>query len=131
MNKSALLDYAKKVKQGNDLKSRRIVARVAGTTFDGRQEKISLLTNDTPVRLERDRRNEHDFYAVKVMAFLNEQWEHIGFLPSKMSKRIAKSLDTGNPLTVGIYKVKGGMESSHTGEMLNWGLDVFVEGQML
>lgn len=130
MNKSSLLNYANKVKSGTDLKPRRIVARVAGTTFDGRQDKLRLLDNSTSIKLERDRRNQYDFYAVKVLAMINGSWEHVGFLPATMSKRIAKSLDTGNFLTCGVHKVKGGMESS-SGEILNFGLEVYIEGQML
>lgn len=132
VKKSSLLDYAAKLKEAAELKQRRIIARVAGVTFEGRQELLKQVKDDTPIRLERDRRNEYDFYAVKVMAELNQVWEHVGFLPATMSKRVAKSLDDGLRLDAGVHKVKGGfeVERDDSVEELNYGLDIFIEGQL-
>lgn len=137
VKKSSLLAYANKVKGGTDLKPRKIIARIAGVTFEGRQEKIAHIKSDTQIKLERDRRNEYDFYAVKVLALLNGTWEHVGFLPKTMSRNISKSLDEGVALNPSVHKVKGGysvpastMGDEYT-EKLNYGLDICIEGLML
>ena len=132
LKKTSLLDYAARLKDGAVLTQRRITARVAGVTFEGRQELLKKVNSDTPIKLERDRRNEFDFYAVKVMALLGDKWEHVGFLPKAMSKKMAKSLDDGLTLTAGVEKVKGGYEigDGEKSMELNYGLDIFVEGMM-
>jgi hypothetical protein len=130
IRKANLLDYAARLKDKD--KPRKIVARVAGVTFEGRQELLKKIKPDTPIRLERDRRNEHDFYAVKVLAEISGTWEHVGFLPSTMSKRVAKPLDDGLTLKSGVHKLKGGDVENDDGSIseLNYGLDIYVEGQM-
>ncbi len=127
--KSKLLDYANKVKSGSSFTERRIIARVVGVSFEGRQEKIASLLKDTPIRLERDRRNTYDFYAVKVMANINSIWEQVGFLPQAMSKKISESLDSGETLSVSIYKIKDAF-TTDKGEQSYMGLDICIEGQI-
>jgi hypothetical protein len=80
--------------------------------------------------LERDRRNEYDFYAVKVMALVDDQWQHIGFIPKTMSKKLSNSLDQGAELKCSVNKLKGGMVSEVNNEKLNFGLDITIEGKM-
>jgi len=130
MKKSALLDYANRLKNDTKLTPRRIVARVAGVTFEGRQEKLCKIVPDTKIRLERDRRNDFDFYAVRVLAYIDSGWEHVGFVPATMSRRISESLDQGVTLMVGVHKVKGGY-TTEDGTKLSFGLDIWIEGQLL
>lgn len=85
-----------------------MVCKVSGVTFDNRQEVLSRLLDDTPVRLVRDRRNEHDFYAVRVEAFIDAKWCDVGFVPSSINKNIASSLDAGILLEAKVWKRVGG-----------------------
>ncbi len=130
IKKSSLTDYAARMKQKVELTQRRIIARVAGVTFEERQDLLKKVTDKTPIKLERDRRNEYDFNAIKVLAEIDGEWAHVGFLPKTMSKNVAKSLDDGLKLEAGVHKVKGGFKMNDSDELLNYGLDIFVEGQM-
>lgn len=125
MDKQQLKNYAQRVKEETSGLDRRIRARVAGVTFEGRQEHLAKLSEDTEVRLERDRRNPYDFHAVKVMAHLGE-WIHVGFIPRPMSRLIANSLDAGEGLNATVARIKGGFESEYTGEQLSYGLEIDI-----
>lgn len=130
MDKSILLKYAAQIKSSSDLSERKIVARVVGVTFEERQQLLDKITPETSMMLERDRRNEYDFYAVKVMALVDDQWQHIGFIPKTMSKKLSNSLDQGAELKCSVNKLKGGMVSEVNNEKLNFGLDITIEGKM-
>ncbi len=133
IKKTSLADYAARMKSETVLTERRIIARVAGVTFEGRQELLGKVTEKTEIKLERDRRNEYDFNAVKVLALLDGAWAHVGFLPAAMSKNVAKSLDDDQELKAGVHKLKGGFTIGNPEEgteVANYGLDIFVEGKM-
>ena len=76
MDYNNLRNYAEHVRSEDNGLDRRIIARLAGVTFEGRQKMLAKMDNRTPVRLERDRRNEYDFHAVKVMAKIKNRWHH-------------------------------------------------------
>ena len=126
MDKRKLKHYAAKVKLENGGLDRRLVARVAGVTFEGRQDVIAQVEKQTPVRLVRDRRNEHDFYAVEVQVNLDGEWRQAGFIPNPMCRMISKNLDNGTKLGASVHRVTGGMVSEFTGENLNYGLEINV-----
>lgn len=131
VDSSKLKNYAATLKQGKKKTiDRNITARVAGVTFEGRQELISKMTVDTPVKLERDRRNEYDSYAVKVMALIEDSWQSVGFVPKKMSRTISFSLDNGVTLVASVKNVKGGMVNQETGEKFNYGLDISITPEL-
>jgi hypothetical protein len=126
MNKDKLKHYASRVKTEALGLDRRVLARVAGVTFEGRQKWLEEITLDTEVCLERDRRNPYDFNAVKVLAHLNGDWQHVGFIPSTMSKLISTSLDNGVELDAIVHRRTGGMVNEHTGEQFNYGLELKI-----
>jgi hypothetical protein len=126
MNKNRLKHYASKVKSDAYGLDRIIHARIAGVTFDGRQEKVAKLLPTTQLKLERDRRNEYDFHAVAVMAELGGSWEHVGFIPRAMSKLISRSLDNGVELVATMHRLTGGMLNEETGENLHFGLEIKI-----
>jgi hypothetical protein len=126
MDYNNLRNYADRVKSEDNGLDRRIIARLAGVTFEGRQKLLAKMNRNTPVRLERDRRNEYDFYAVQVMAKLKNKWHHVGFIPRTMSKLIAKGLDKGNLLSAEVHRVTGGMTDDYSGEQLNYGLEIRI-----
>jgi hypothetical protein len=127
MNKERLKHYASKVKSDAYGLDRTIIARIAGVTFEGRQELLKAMCQTTEVYLERDRRNKFDFYAVKVMAKLGPgEDSHVGFIPGAMSKLISKSLDNGVNLDTKVSRITGGMENAETGERLHFGLEIKI-----
>ena len=126
MDKHRLKHYAEKVKLESTGLDRRIVARVAGVTFEGRQDVVSEVGEETPVKLVRDRRNEHDFYAVEVHVKLGGKWKQAGFIPNPMCRLVSRSLDNGVKLQASVHRRTGGMVSDFTGEPLNYGLEINV-----
>lgn len=85
-----------------------MVCKVSGVTFDGRQKFLAEVEKDTPLRLVRDRRNEHDFYAVSIYAFIDGAWRDIGFLPKEVNKDIALALDSGIQTGAQVWRKVGG-----------------------
>lgn len=126
MNKDKLRHYAGQVKRDALGLDREVLARVAGVTFEGRQDHLASMDTHTEVKLERDRRNEYDFNAVKVLAAVKGEWEHVGFIPSTMSKLISKSLDNGVQLLASVHRISGGMVDAQTGNNLNFGLEIKI-----
>lgn len=94
-------------------------ARVAGVSFDGRQELIAQLTGREPCRLEPEPENKFDpnAIAVKVSRQINAEQEsgpgsdrviwHIGYLPKEIAAQVAPHLD-GEPLMCKIAEITGG-----------------------
>ncbi len=66
--------------------------KVAGVTFEGRQEIIAVLTSEEPLRLVREPGNVFDPQAVAVMSTHGQ----VGYLNRELAMRIAPVLD-GNP----------------------------------
>jgi hypothetical protein len=126
MDTKRIKQYAEKVRQDSLGLNRRVVARVVGVTFEGRQEVLAEMDSKTPVRLERDRRNKYDFHAVKVMACLNGKWVQAGFIPRRMSSLISRSLDNGVALSAKVHRLTGGFYCEVKEEMANHGLEIAV-----
>jgi hypothetical protein len=119
--------FADKIVSQADVLDRDLIAKVAGVTFDGRQELLSRLTKESAVSLERDRRNPHDFYAIKVLALIDDSWYHVGFLPRKMAKLVSTSLDKGIDFVSFVHRITGGVYSEYKKENLNYGLEVKIK----
>lgn len=126
MDLNKLKLYAANLKKSEKylVDGKNIVAKVVGVTFGSRQSLLESVSMETPVRLERDRRNQHDFYAVKVMAEIDSVWEHVGFISRHMSKKISKMLDDGIDVKASVHSIVGGQTSEHSGEKLNRGLRI-------
>lgn len=92
-----------------------LVAKVTGVTFDGRQENLKRVDENTELKLERDRRNPHDFHAIKVMALIGNEWKELGFVPASMNKQVAQAMDNGSSFKVGLWKLVGGEGDFHIG----------------
>jgi hypothetical protein len=128
MDMNALKNYANGINEEEKAISRTIVAKVVGVTFEGRQEILSSMTEETPVCLERDRRNTFDPFAVKVMAEVEGELVQVGFLPKAMAKKVSKQLDSGDSFSCEINKLIGGTSISTEEEevFLNYGLEILV-----
>ena len=119
-------NYAEAVKlQRRTLPSKTVIARVAGVSFEGRQELLAQMSELTGVKLERERRNVHDPYAVRVLADFGGIWRHVGYIPGKMSAKIARLLDNGVALTVAVHRVTGGFFRG--GEQAHYGLEISLK----
>jgi len=81
--------------------------RVAGTTFDNRQEHLARLTGNEPVRLVPEPTNIYDPNAIAVMIAVKDDVLHCGYIPRELAKDIAKFLD-GESLDCSISAVTGG-----------------------
>lgn len=99
--------------------------RVAGTTYNNGQRKLSYLAtfkpDDIEIRLQHETDNEYDSNAVKVWAVIKslKKYAPIGYLPKSIAAEIASLLDHGcNIATSG--KVIGGYEGRENyGYLLN------------
>lgn len=129
MNKDRLSMYADLVKTSAKALDHAIIARLAGVTFDGCQEHLAFISPSTSIKLSRDRRNEYDSSAVRVLAQLGDtesSWVHVGFIPSKMSPLIARNLDQGVVLATTVHRLLGGMQREGSDEKLNFGLEIRI-----
>ncbi len=89
--------------------------KVAGVTFEGRQDIIKGLHSGTDIMFERDPENKYDPNAVKVLA----EGKHIGFLPR--GSWVAKEMDNGKRFKAYISQITGG------GSGMSYGVNVDFE----
>jgi len=127
MDMNALKNYAGGINSAEVYLNRKLVAKVTGVTFEGRQSLLAAMDKDTKVSLERDRRNEYDQFAVKVMAVIGTEEVQVGFVPKLMAKKIAIHLDNGGAnMVCSVSKLSGGGTDSRSGEALNRGLEIII-----
>jgi hypothetical protein len=72
--------------------------KVAGTTFEGRQEVLKPLYEakaKPEVRLVMEPTNPYDSNAVKVEFNVGGDWKHVGYIEKKVSGEVTKSLQEG------------------------------------
>ena len=72
------------------------VVRVAGVTFEGRQDLIKKLSLKSCVNLKPEPSNPYDPYAIKVIA----DDMHIGYIPKDLARKISETWDLYS------YKIK-------------------------
>ncbi|MFY9780295.1 MAG: DEAD/DEAH box helicase [Candidatus Baltobacteraceae bacterium] len=89
--------------------------KVAGVSFEGRQNAIAGLSPGEPLELVRARENPHDPNAVEV----RYGRLHVGFLRREIARRIAPNIDRGERYTATVGGVTGGGEK-------NVGLNIHV-----
>ena len=123
---NSIKSFAKKVKEKQSVNSfpQELVIKVVGVTFDNRQNLLRFLTKKSVFKLERDRTNKFDFYAVKVKSKINGIWAQIGFIPKTYSKTISELMDSGVKLFVELECLNGFQVGD--GEMEPKGLDIRV-----
>ena len=67
--------------------------RVAGVTYEGRQEYLSRLTGEEPVRLVPEPENQYDNNAIAVYIATKDGVKHCGYIPKELAAQIAPVMD--------------------------------------
>ncbi len=91
--------------------------KVAGVTFEGRQEVIPQIRAGQPLRAMREPANPHDPHAVAVTT---EEGTRLGYLSARLAGRLAPSMDAGARYTVTASQVTGGGDRAY-------GLNIFIQ----
>ena len=99
--------------------TRVIYVKVAGVTFEGRQEYLKALLGDEPVKIVPEPDNKFDPNALAVHIAVNGSVLHCGYIPKDLAAEIAPLLD-GEDIMASIDSVWGGGG-------YNWGLKLRVE----
>ena len=96
--------------------------KLAGVTFEGRQEIIAKLSGKEPLRFRREPDNEYDKNAVAVDALMfRDKWLHVGYIAKDKNKDLAALLDKGESAFIKISDITGGDKDK------SYGVNVFIE----
>ena len=79
--------------------------KLAGVTFEGRQDVLAGLHPSTPLRLERQPENEHDPNAC---ALFDPHGDQVGFFNRRLAAALAPSIDAGVDYDVEVTEITGG-----------------------
>ncbi|HET6497964.1 MAG TPA: single-stranded-DNA-specific exonuclease RecJ [Coriobacteriia bacterium] len=79
--------------------------KLAGVTFEGRQEVVARLTSGTPLRVVREPENPHDPSAI---ALHDAHGSRVGYFNRRLSGVLAAVLDAGVEYDVEVSDVTGG-----------------------
>ena len=103
--------------------------RVAGTTFENRQERLQLLRqfhqNDLTVTLEREPDNEFDNNAIQIIVHIKpiSCRTVIGYLPKELARELSKVIDIGIQVKASLIQIIGGYSYK---EMLGALIDIRI-----
>ncbi|MBQ8349437.1 MAG: HIRAN domain-containing protein [Ruminococcus sp.] len=109
------------------IKAHAVSTKVAGTSFDNRQNVLALLAKynpaDVSVKLVRDRSNTFDSNAVAVTAAVKGKVSAvIGYLPKAVASVVAALMDKGLHIMSDTFSIVGGY-SGHE----NYGARIIVK----
>ena len=103
--------------------------RVAGTTFENRQERLQLLRqfhqNDLTVTLEREPDNEFNNNAIQIIVHIKpiSCRTVIGYLPKELARELSKVIDIGIQVKASLIQIIGGYSYK---EMLGALIDIRI-----
>ncbi len=86
--------------------------KLAGVTFEGRQETLAALKPKTPLRLVREPDNPHDSNACAV---LDTRGVQIGYLNRRLASAIGPAVDSGIEYDIEVSEVTGGEKGRSLG----------------
>jgi len=98
--------------------------RVAGVTFDGRQEIIGRLSGDEICQFRPEPENPYDANAIAIYVATPDGSEHVGYVPKDLAAQIAPFLD-GESLIGNVSEITGGFVK-FDGSIASYGLRVVV-----
>ncbi|HXF83578.1 MAG TPA: single-stranded-DNA-specific exonuclease RecJ [bacterium] len=96
--------------------------KVAGVTFEGRQEVVKTLRPGETLRLQREPANPVDPHAVAVLTASGRQ---VGYLSARIAARLAPSMDAGALYTASVAQITGG-PTAHSGDR-SYGVNIVVQ----
>ncbi len=103
--------------------------KVAGTSFEDRQQTLAMMQGTEVARIVPEPDNVFDKNALAVyVAFPPESnmgIKHVGYIPRQLAAEIAPALG-GEAMMVSVAEVIGGFETSD-GELANYGLRLKIE----
>jgi hypothetical protein len=106
-----------------------ILCRVAGVTFDGRQEIIGMMHGNEDVMLIPEPDNKYDENAIAVwVAFPTESGHEkaqIGYLPRDVAASVAPIIE-GEKILCKVDEITGGFEL-YGGDTANFGVVLDIE----
>ncbi len=88
--------------------------RVAGTTFENRQERLAFLKQFNPedltVTLEREKANKFDCNAIQIVVHIKPIHRRtvIGYIPANWARELSKVLDMGIQVKATLLQINGG-----------------------
>lgn len=103
--------------------------RVAGTTFENRQERLQFLKqfhlNDLTVTLKREPDNEFDSNAIQIIVHIKPILRRtvIGYLPKELARELSKVIDIGIQVKASSIQIIGGYSYK---EMLGALIDIRI-----
>jgi single-stranded-DNA-specific exonuclease len=86
--------------------------KLAGVTFEGRQDRVARLGPGTPLRLVRQPDNPYDQWACAVFDPTGDQ---VGFLNRRLAAALAPAIDRGADYDVSVTDVTGGQDKGSLG----------------
>lgn len=92
--------------------------KVVGVTFEGRQRYVRQTREGERLKLERDRYNEYDRNAIKV---INSSGNTLGFISKELASDMAPQMDRGIIYTATVSNITG----LNPGE--NMGVNILVK----
>lgn len=92
--------------------------KVAGVTFDNRQQVIAKLKQNQNLMLVREPNNKYDKLAVAVKT---DAGEPVGYIPAANNGSIAYRMDHGGKYKVTVSTITGG------GIGMNYGVNIYIE----
>jgi len=90
--------------------------KVAGVTFDGRQEVIANVESGTKLQVIREKFNKHDTNAIRIDTV---DGDNLGFLNARLAKKLASHIDEGQKYLGQVSEVTGGQDK-------NYGVNIFM-----
>lgn len=108
-----------------NIETYRLDLGVVGTTFDNRQENISIIKDMerkeyVKYNLVRDRKNKFDKYAVRIVAVDKENKEYdLGFISKEDNKDIALALDKNYRCYIYDHIFIGGVDKKNHGMVVS------------
>ena len=108
------------------MRTRTVISKVAGVTYENRQEIIQCLTGSEPCRIVPEPTNPYDSNALAVhVAMADGTVAHVGYIPRDLAAIIAPHLE-GEAVMCRLTEITGGFEKGD-GTIASLGLLIEVE----
>ena len=91
--------------------TQRMLSKVVGVTFEGRQENLKKVNPGDPVQITPEPTNQYDPNALAVYIACRGQVLHCGYLPRDFAAMLAPKLE-GEKIMAKVLEVTGGFETT-------------------